>query len=317
MKKRVLVTGGLGFIGSHLVDRLLSFGNQVTIIDNQTSSVVEPKAYTASCRVVLRSVRDWSPRTRFDEIYHLASPVGPVGVLDYAGRLGYEIVADTYVVASWALRMEARLLFTSTSELYGRAGKFTEDVVKQVASKASARLTYAVGKLLSEIDLLNLYKEKGLWVSVIRPFNIAGPRQSSKGGFVLPRFIEQALVGEPITVYGDGSQIRSLTHVADVVTGMTKVIHSAKANGEAFNLGNPKNEMTILDLAKLVKKITKSKSEIRFVNPVRLHGKRFAEAFNKVPDMSKMRRMFSWTPSIGIEQVVVDTLSYYQRNITN
>lgn len=311
--RQVIVTGGLGFIGSHLVERLLEEGSRVTIIDNQTSSVVEPRFFPG-CRVVTESLRDWRPRRPYHEIYHLASPVGPLGVLRFPGRVGYEIVADAQVVAHWALRMQARLLFTSTSELYGRGGVFREDVVKHVGSQISARLAYGVGKLLSEIDLLNLAAERPLWLTIVRPFNIAGPRQSAQGGFVLPRFIEQALAGKPITVYGRGSQVRSLTHVADVVQALIKLMRSPKARGEIFNLGNPRNQITILELARLVKKMSRSVSPIRFVDPQRLHGKRFAEAFDKVPDMSKMEKLFGWSPTIGVERIVSDTLEYYRRD---
>lgn len=312
MKKKALVTGGLGFIGSHLVDQLLKDSFEVTIIDSLASNVVKPREYSSLCKVVLKPVRDWKPKTKFDEIYHLASPVGPVGVLKYSGKLGYEIVADAQVVAGWAMKMKAKLLFTSTSELYGRAGKFTEDVVKHVPSEVSVRLSYAVGKLLAEIDLLNLSNERGLWVAMIRPFNIAGPCQSAEGGFVLPRFIEQSLAGEPISVYGDGKQIRSLTHVFDVVSGIRKIMTSRKSKGEVFNIGNPKNARSIKELAGIVKRLTESKSKIVFVDPKKLHGKRFAEAFNKVPNMRKMKKFFSWEPAYGLEQVVSDTLEYYK-----
>lgn len=312
MKKRVLVTGGLGFIGSHLVGRLLEEKCEVVIIDNERSSVVEP-SFFPSCQVATRGIRDWKPGGRFDEIYHLASPVGPVGVLKYSGRLGYEIVADAQTVASWALRMGARLLFTSSSEVYGRSGAFREDATKEVTSLVSARLAYGVGKLLAEIDLLGIASEKKLWLTIVRPFNIAGPRQSSRGGFVLPRFIEQAIAGKSITLYGDGSQVRSLTHVADVIHAMTMLIRSRKARGEIFNLGNPRNKLMIRDLAKLVKKLSGSTSPIRLVDPQRLHGKRFAEAFNKIPDMSKMQTMFGWTPAIGVERIITDTLKHYSR----
>lgn len=315
MKRRVLVTGGLGFIGSHLVDRLLEEGSDVVVVDNLSSNVVEPRDYSSSCRVVSKSIRNWNPRGRFDDIYHLASPVGPVGVLQYAGRLGYEIVADTQVVASWAMRMEARLLFTSTSEVYGRSGVFAEDEVKHVPPKVSVRLSYGLGKLLSEIDLFALASQQYLWVTIMRPFNIAGPRQSSKGGFVLPRFIEQALTDKPITVYGDGSQVRSFTHVVDLVAAMMMLLRSSKAKGEIFNVGNPDNKMRIGELAKLVKQLTDSRSPIRFVDPRRLHGKRFAEAFDKVPDMTKMRRMFGWSPAKDIDEIIADSLEYYRQRV--
>jgi UDP-glucose 4-epimerase len=253
--------------------------------------------------------RDLDERPRFDEIYHLASPVGPVGILRHAGRIAGAIVGDADRAVDLACRSGARLCLASTSEIYGggRGGACAESDDRVIRAEPSVRLEYAAGKLAAEIATINAARHRGLRAVVIRPFNVAGPGQSGEGGFVLPRFVRQALSGEPITVYGDGSAVRALTHVDDVSDGIVRALRGGRS-GAAYNLGNAANRTTILDLAGLVLRVTGSSSPISHVDPRDLHGDLFAEAPDKFPDGDLARRELGWSPSRDLERVVRDAV---------
>ncbi len=307
---KVLVTGGLGFIGSHLVDHLLLNGLDVTIVDNESTSCVPADHFAGRANCLITDVSKYNPEERFDRIYHLACVVGPAGVLPHAGLIGPQIMHETAHVTEMALAMNARLLSISTSELYGRPGSFKEEEYKVVPSQMTIRLEYAVGKLLTEISILNRCRVTELRANLVRPFNIAGPRQSSRGGFVLPRFIAQAVKGEDLTVFGDGTQIRTLTHVRDTVDGLAQVMNS-DVRGEIFNIGHPGNTVTMTELAERVIRITKSKSRVVLVDPRTVYGHLYDEAFNKIPEISKMGRFFGWTPKIGVDELIEDTYRWW------
>jgi UDP-glucose 4-epimerase len=313
-----LVTGGFGFLGSHLVERLLAAGAQVHVVDDLSTSRLDVGAFLAEHPTVTgetASIETWcAPKPtlhKFDEIYHLASVVGPTGVLGHAGRIVSSVVENTYSMIALAQWHEARLCDISTSEIYGggRGGLCAESDPKIITAKTSARLEYAVAKLACEIAIVNSTKASDLWATIVRPFNIAGPRQSGVGGFVLPRFIHQALAGEPLTVYGDGSAVRAFTHVIDVADGIVRAVRKG-ANGCAYNIGNPANKTTILDLAQLVLRVTSSLSEIRHVDPKDLHGPAFEEASDKYPDAALAMRELGWTPKHGLERIVRDAVDY-------
>jgi UDP-glucose 4-epimerase len=178
-----------------------------------------------------------------------------------------------------------------------------------VAPEASARLEYAVGKLAAETVLLNLCRAQGLDGLIVRPFNITGPRQSGMGGFVLPRFVGQALAGEDLTVFGDGRQVRAFTHVRDMALGL---IHAMRrgAVGEVYNLGNPENRCSILELAEHVREVTGSASGIRFVDPREIYGPLYAEAHDKFPDAAKARRDIDWLSAFGLRDTIDETFRY-------
>jgi UDP-glucose 4-epimerase len=210
-----------------------------------------------------------------------------------------------------AARAGARVVDVSTSEVYGggRDGYCSERDFKIIQPTVTVRLEYAVGKLAAEIALINTARVAGLYASIVRPFNVAGPRQSARGGFVLPRFIGQALRGEPLTVYGDGSMIRAFTHVLDIVDGIVLTM-AAGESGEVYNLGNPVNKTSILDLAKRVISLLGGPSRIEFVDPKRLFGPLFEEANDKYPDADKSTRELGWCPKHDIERVILDTATY-------
>jgi UDP-glucose 4-epimerase len=253
-------------------------------------------------------------KTKWDQIYHLASIVGPVGVLPHAGKIVKSIVDDTYYLAEIALKCGARLVDVSTSEVYGggQEGYCNENFAKIIPAKTTVRLEYAVAKLAAETALINMTKATSLDVVIVRPFNISGPRQSGKGGFVLPRFISMAMTGKPLTIFGVGNQIRAFTHVKDMVQGIVSAMKHGKS-GTAYNLGNRRNKISIGELADLVIDITKSKKGKVFVDPKQIYGQFFEEANDKYPDASLAMKELFWDPQQSIEKVISDTYEYMKR----
>lgn len=318
--KRILITGGMGFIGKVLCRKLLEDeNNYLEIVDNLSSSKVD-KEIAEHPRVTF-IYDDMAEYLKFrepkpmDQIYHLAAPVGPVGILKHIGRIGYAIMHDLTLVSDLALTHGAKLIYISTSEVYGcnpvNGISQSEDIPKIVPAEYTVRLEYGVGKLLGEIMLSNLRREMPIRYNAIRPFNIVGIDQNGDLGFVLPRFVDQALNGKPITVYNDGSDLRTFTNVKDFVDAIYAVMES-EVEGEVFNVGNPANVCSIKDLAELVQKLTESRngatSPIDYVDPTILHGKNFAEAWNKIPDITKLKTMIGWEPKYDLEATVTEVI---------
>lgn len=314
--KSILITGGMGFIGKFLVRKLLAERDyQLTIVDNLSSSRVD-EGIVSNPRVAFfnANFESWVPPVgeRYHQIYHLTSPVGPLGVLKYKGRIGEMILGQLYHAAEFAMKMDAKLLEISTSEVYGqhpdneREGQ-REDIDKIVPSNLTVRLEYGVAKLLCEIVLKNLSRDSKLDYICIRPFNIVGPKQNGDLGFIIPRFLKQASAGEPLTVYGDGSQKRTFTHVQDFVDAIFLAMESERT-GEIYNVGNPANVTTILSLAEKIKMVTNTRSTIKFVDPAELY-KDFAEAWNKIPNIDKISSHTGWKPKYSLDFIVNEVAS--------
>jgi UDP-glucose 4-epimerase len=320
--KNILVTGGFGFIGSHLLELLIEDrDNQVHVVDNLSSSplpldfLLDELGHPENLTYDIQSLEEYcnndGRHASFDEIYHLASVVGPAGVLSHAGRIVQSTVIDSYLLIDMALRNDAKLVDVSTSEVYGggREGLCKEDFSKIVPAETTVRLEYAVGKLAAEIALINTTKISSLKCSIVRPFNIAGPRQSGQGGFVLPRFIAQAILKKPLTVFGQGKQLRAFTHVKDIAQGLILAMAGGE-NGEVYNLGNPQNKISIRELAEQVITISGSSSQIQFVDPKTIYGNLYAEANDKFPDAEKSIRELGWQPSYSVVRTIQDTIDY-------
>ncbi len=207
-----------------------------------------------------------------------------------------------------------RVLYVSSSEVYGRPGCFAEDADKVVYAPYTTRLEYATAKILCEISAVNYAKRTGVSVNVVRPFNIVGPRQASRGGFVVPRFFEAALSGAPITVFGDGRQIRCFTDVCDVVDSLLAVMSSSRS-GLIVNSGNPDNAISIRELAHLIKRVCDSDSRIVHVDPRTIFGALYTEAFDKIPDIELIKRETGWTPRRSLPTLLEALRVHFQATL--
>ena len=308
--KSALVTGGMGFIGSHLVDLLLSKGVEVVVIDNFVNNCVD----NLDCQILAGNVADvlFAEDIFVDAVFHLASTVGPVGVLSRSGEMGHDIVRDTVVLRDFCIEEKIKYIYVSTSEIYGDVLDWHEDSIKVFPANYTVRSEYAAGKMTSEIAIVNKAKVADLSYVIIRPFNVAGPRQKPNFGFVLPRFVVAALTGQYITVYGDGSQRRAFTDVRDICDA----IYTLSVGHEGiFNIGNPANEMSIGDLARLVVDcVGETESDMVNVDPKKLHGDLFEEVPDKIPCIDKLKEI-GWSPKYTIEQTINDTIAYYRKKI--
>lgn len=317
--KKVLITGGLGFIGSHCIEKWKENNWDIVVIDNLSTNAIPIEHPLAQKVELIQSDIlnvDWNSLPKFDLILHLASPVGPVGVLKHSGNMARIILDDIYWAISGAKHNNCPLVFVSTSEIYGH--RECKSYLKEYDDKVlhgdfTVRNEYAIAKLLSEIVLANQAKiNSNFKYQIIRPFNVTGKYQLPDGGFVLPRFVHQALNEEDITVYYDGLQLRAFTWVKDIVDGiyLTSIAPDEYWN-EEWNIGNEKNERTILYLAKKVKEITNTKSKICHVDPIKLHGPLFAEAPEKIPNSEKIKELLGWQPTKGVDDVIREVVEYY------
>lgn len=324
--KKILVTGGFGFIGSTLVETLAKDrGNKIHVVDDMSTSPIdiadflETNKNPENLSFDTMTVNEFFGKKkigRWDEIYHLASPVGPAGVLKHAGNMIREVVRNGYLIIDYCLKNKSKLLFVSSSEIYGggQDGYCDETMPKIISAQTTVRLEYAVAKLAVETAIINTVNKKNLKAVIVRPFNVAGKRQSVSGGFVLPRFIQQAHNGKPITVFAGGEGVRTFTDVKDIVEGMTLAMEKG-IYGEAYNIGNPDNKTKISELAGKVKKILKSKSDIKFIDPKNIFGKYYEEANDKYPEVSKAQRELGFKPKISLENIIREARDEYLRQL--
>lgn len=322
---KILVTGSCGFIGKYLV-RALARNPKIETIEcvddlssgmfNWQSIATDRQKYKEKITFIQTKVEDYNtPPSECNHIYHLAAPVGPVGVLKKAGRISTEIISDLNKMANLALEYDCPLTYISTSEVYGESAIFSqpEDINKIVPSKYTVRLEYGVAKLLGEIMLSNISKVLPLKYIAIRPFNIAGPGQNGDLGFVIPRFCRQVINGENITIYGDGTDRRTFTSVTDFVDATLALTNEGRYN-TVFNIGNPENQTTIAGLARKVLEVGEeygfTKSELSFVNPKDLHGDTFEEAWNKIPNVDRLQAYTGFKFKDSINTIVRDSFEY-------
>lgn len=322
-KQKVLITGGLGFIGAHCIEKWKGSGWDVCVVDNMSTNAIPiDHELLEGVQVINENILDVDYKTlpKVDLVLHLASPVGPVGVLKHSGNMARIILDDIYWAINTAKHNNCPLVFISTSEIYGhRAEKsyLKEEDDKVLHGEFTVRNEYAIAKLLSEIVLVNQGRiNSDFKYQIIRPFNVTGEYQLPDGGFVLPRFVHQALNNEDITVYYDGLQLRAFTWVKDIVDGiyLTSVAEDNDWN-EEWNIGNELNERTILYLAEKVKEITETDSNITHVDPTELHGPLFAEAPEKIPDSEKIKERLGWKPTKGVDEVIQEVVEYYTKGV--
>ncbi len=315
----VVVTGGLGFIGSHVVDAYLATGHPVRIIDSGVGAVIDGEDYDADprCTVERVSVEDYLAAGHgfmgADRVVHAASHVGPASILGRTGRLGHDIVGSTAPVIEACLAADVPLCVFSSAEVYGRSGLLDEKDDIAVPFPYNTRLEYAIAKTLVEAMVVNS-RARGLRAIAIRPFNVAGSRQSRAGGFVLPTFVQQALAGRPITVFATGDQVRAFVAATDLCRFLVEHMDAAIEQDDiVINVGNPANRTTIMDLARRVNELLGTDSPITRVDGRSVHGPLYAEAesFEKVPVL-RAATALGWNPRVTLDELIVSTAEYYR-----
>jgi UDP-glucose 4-epimerase len=317
MAKKILISGGAGFLGTYSIEKYLDNGYDITVIDNFSTAVINPEdPLLDNVNLIKDDILNvqWSSLDDYDLILHLASPVGPAGILKHSGKMAKYILDDIYWAIEGAQYNNCPLIFVSTSEIYGyreKAVLLGEDDDKLLVGNFKVRNEYSIAKLLSEIVLSNTAKVSDLKYQIIRPFNISGARQLKNGGFVLPTFVTQSLDGDDITVFNDGTQVRAFTHVIDIVDGI--YLTSQSDFNEIWNIGNPKNQCSIMDMANKVANITETSSEIVCVDPKTIHGPLYEEAWDKIPNPDKICNRLGWDPKYDIDYIINDVINYYSK----
>jgi nucleoside-diphosphate-sugar epimerase len=312
-----LITGGAGFIGSHLTDALIERGDDVVVLDDLSTGRVENLAWaleSGRCEFVQGSTSDPGQVDELvadtDTCFHLASAVGVQLILDSALDSLRRNVRGCDNVMHAAARFGKRLVFSSTSEVYGKnsKGALQEESDRLLGPTQTARWSYAIAKSFGESLAMGLHREEGAEIVVVRLFNTTGPRQTGAYGMVLPTFVRQALAGEPLTVFGAGTQSRCFAHVADTVRGLLLLADHPEATGRFFNIGVGA-EVTIIELAERVIQRLGSDSEIELVPFDEAYGEGFEELGRRQPDTTALRELTGWTAELTVEDAV-DDLAY-------
>jgi len=318
-----LITGGAGFIGSHLAERLLQDGHFVSVIDDLSTGSIRNLASFRNhqrFRCVIETIMNKPALAelvdRADVIVHLAAAVGVRLIIDSPVRTIETNIKGTEHVLECANKGKKKVILASTSEVYGKAEKvpYSEEDDLVLGSTLKSRWSYACSKAIDEFLGLAYWKEKGLPVSVVRLFNTVGPRQTGQYGMVIPTFIKQALLGHPITVFGDGEQSRCFCHVSDVVSVLIRLSDRTDVAGQIYNVGSDE-EITMNRLAGLVKNLTGSASSIEHIPYDEAYEEGFEDMRRRIPDTSRIRRLLGCEPTYKIEDILKDVIEY-QRNET-
>ena len=315
---KLLVTGGAGFIGSHLCEALLAQGDTVISLDDLSTgsnSNLEAAKLNPKFTSVTGSILDESLVDRLvdsvDGVFHFAAAVGVQKILkDPIGSLLTNI-QGTEIVLNSAARRKKRVMLASSSEVYGKNPNMplTEDSDRVLGSPLVARWTYSEAKAIDEAFARTLHEKEGLKVSIIRLFNTVGPRQSPAYGMVIPRFFEAALKNQPLIIHGDGTQQRVFGHVSDAIAGILSLWNSEKGYGEAFNLGGFE-ETSIKDLAERILKLTDSKSEITYQSYSELAKDGFEDLARRVPSTTKLTQTTGWKAHKNLQDILEETLNH-------
>jgi len=315
---KILITGGAGFIGSHLAEALLSNGDEVIILDDLSTGSYQNIEHIDDgkrLRLIVDNVCDEKIVNEcvkdVQAVFHLASAVGVNMIIDQPIRTIETIVGGTETVMRSCARYRRPILITSTSEVYGKGIKvpFKEDDDCVMGPTTKRRWSYACAKALDEFLAMAHWYHSKLPVVIARLFNTVGPRQTGQYGMVVPRFIRQGLRGEPITVYGDGSQSRCFGHVKDIVNALIPLSKNSRAYGQVFNIGSDE-EITMLDLAKLVCEMTGNKSEIVFIPYQQAYGEGFDDMQRRVPDLSKIKKLLGYEPKHDLRNILQDVIEF-------
>jgi UDP-glucose 4-epimerase len=315
---KAFLTGGAGFVGSHLAERLLDLGHEVLILDNLSTGSIDNIAHlkgsprfsyvidSVSNEPLLAEMID-----RCDVVFHLAAAVGVKLIVEQPVHTIETNVHGTEVVLKHASKKKKLVIIASTSEVYGKSGDvpFREAADLVLGPSEKHRWAYACSKLIDEFLALAYWKEKKLPVVIVRLFNTVGPRQTDRYGMVLPTFVRQALAGDPITVFGDGSQSRSFTYVGDVVDALVMLAREPRAVGGVFNVGN-NSEISIRDLAERVKSLTGSRSPIHFVPYDEAYEAGFEDMPRRAPDLSKVAALIGYQPKVALDDIIARVIAH-------
>jgi UDP-glucose 4-epimerase len=314
---RFLITGGAGFIGSHLSDLLIEHGHSVHVLDDLSTGAIENIRHLKQDRrfgYTIGSAEDHAVVAELvdgaDIVVHLAAAVGVTLVVDSPVRAIETNVHATEVVLKHASKKKKPVMIASTSEVYGKsqAIPFKEDGDMQMGATDMGRWAYACSKAIDEFLAIAYWRERALPTTVVRLFNTVGPRQTGCYGMVVPRLVSQALAGEPLTVYGDGRQTRCFCHVTDVVQALFALATEERAYGNVFNVGTS-TEISIRQLAELIIDVTNSKSEISLIPYGEAYGEGFEDMYRRVPDTTKVRELIGWRPTRTLEDVIQDVVA--------
>jgi UDP-glucose 4-epimerase len=318
---KALITGGAGFIGSHLAERLLADGHDVAIIDDLSTGSIDNISHLKGDRrfsYVIDSVTNEPLLAelidRSDVVFHLAAAVGVKLIVEQPVHTIETNVHGTEVVLKHANKKKKLVFIASTSEVYGKstAVPFLEGAEVVLGATVKHRWAYACSKLIDEFLALAYWKERKLPVVIVRLFNTVGPRQTGRYGMVLPTFVRQALAGQPITVFGDGKQSRSFTYVGDVVDALVKLADEPRAVGEVFNVGNT-GEVTIADLAARVKTMTGSNSPIEYIPYDEAYEAGFEDMPRRVPDISKLCALIGYRPKHELDEIIQTVIEHIRQ----
>jgi UDP-glucose 4-epimerase len=320
-----LITGGAGFIGSHLAEHLLKQGDAVTVIDDLSTGRFENIAHLEKTypkfRYAIEDIRNITVIDRLvsecNVIYHLAAMVGVQRIIESPINTIEVNIGGTEVILQAARRYRRRVLITSTSEVYGKGVRvpFREEDDRLLGPTVRNRWSYATSKAVDEFLALAYHKEVGLPVTIVRLFNTVGPRQSGQYGMVVPRFVRWALANQPIQVYGDGQQSRCFGNVFDVITGLHGLMGSDDAIGDVFNIGS-NEEVTIMQLAERIRDRADSASEINLVPYEQAYESGFEDFRRRVPSVEKIYNVIGWEPKTALDQTIDQVIDYYRREMT-
>jgi UDP-glucose 4-epimerase len=318
---KILITGGAGFVGSHLADKLISEGHEITVIDDLSTGRYSNIAHleeNRSFRLIIDTVLNAKLMEELiretERVYHMASAVGVRLIMEQPVKTIETIFHGTDVVLGRCAKYRKRVLIPSTSEVYGKgiSVPFKEEDDLLTGATDKHRWAYACAKTLDEFLALAHYKETRLPVVVARLFNTVGPRQTGQYGMVVPRFVQSALKNEPIEIHGDGTQSRCFAHVTDVVEGLTKMIETPACFGQVINLGTD-SEVTINELAEKAIALTGSRSELSYVPYSEVYGEGFEDMRRRVPSLDKARRFVGYKPTRTLDDVINDVANEFRQ----
>lgn len=320
MGVKVLITGGTGFIGSHLSEYLDTLGFAVTILDNLSTSSENNIDHLKEVKFIKGDIRDLSLVSRLvsesDIIFHLAAAVGVKTILTQPIKSIQTNFLGSEIVISECAKLNKRLMIASTSEIYGKNLKqpLSESDDRVMGPPQKLRWSYADSKALEEALAYAMFLNESLKVTTIRFFNIVGPKQSSAYGMVIPNFIESALSNKPIRVFGDGTQTRVFCHVQDAVKAVGDLMNHENSIGEVFNIGGSE-EISMIELASRVKSLLSSKSEVVLEPYQNYYEEGFEDMMRRTPDITKLKNYISWQPKFDLNSIIMDIANYYTKKI--